>query len=88
MPAARFECCREDVSDNQLTGSTTPLTFELLSFLALLIVQHESLEVLLFDLVLHLRGASLYGERGLRRNSNLTGLSGFTVSRCTDSTKE
>lgn len=72
----------------QFTTSMMPLTLELLGSLALLIVKHESLQLLLFDLVLHLSSASLYGERRLGRDSDLAGLPGLIVSKRADITEK
>lgn len=50
-------------------------TLQFLGFFTLLIVEHKSFEVLLFNLVLHLGSARLYGQRGLGRYSDLAHLS-------------
>ena len=51
------------------------LTFDLLRFLSLLVIEDEALEVLLLLLVLHLGGARLNRESRRRRNSQGAGLS-------------
>ncbi len=50
-------------------------TFQLFSFLTLFVVEHQSLQMLLFDLVLHLCRPCLDSERRLRGNRKLPGLS-------------